>query len=215
MGKVALAFPVLTGPIVDEANVLSYTAEQKISSILSTSQHQIVVTTLNSLEGKSIEEYGVELGRHWQIGEKGNNNGVLLIVAPNEGYARIEVGYGLEGSLTDAVSSLIISQDMLPFLKEKNFEKAILLGVQDIIKVTSGETFIPHNQTSGPNTLQVGLILLVVILFIYVAIAPQKDRARRLRMVLFFLSFIPGKGRIGFKGKGGSFGGGGASHKFK
>ena len=100
---------------------------------------QFVVVTLKSLQGTSIEDYGYRLGRHWQIGQKDKNNGVLLIVAPNERKVRIEVGYGLEGTLTDAISQLIIQNSILPRFKAGDFPGGIKRGVEDIVQVLSGD----------------------------------------------------------------------------
>ncbi len=93
-----------------------------------------MVVTLKSLQGTSIEDFGDQLGRHWQIGQKDKNNGVLLIVAPNERKVRIEVGYGLEGTLTDAVSRLIIENAILPRFRADDFAGGITRGVDDIIR---------------------------------------------------------------------------------
>ena len=104
----ALVFPALTGRVVDEANILNEatraTLTQKLADLEAKTTDQLVVATLKSLQGTSIEDFGYQLGRHWRIGQKDKNNGVLLIVAPNERKVRIEVGYGLEGTLTDAVA---------------------------------------------------------------------------------------------------------------
>src|SRR5262245_10733167 len=106
----ALTFPELTGRVVDEANVLDQPTrtalEQKLADFEAKTTGQLVVVTLKSLQGTSIEDYGYQLGRHWGIGQKEKNTGVLLIVAPNERKVRIEVGYGFEGTLSDAVSKL-------------------------------------------------------------------------------------------------------------
>lgn len=209
----ALCFPALTGRVVDEANILSSQAERQLTTLLQAeTKHQVVVVTLASLEEKSIEDYGYQLGRHWGIGEKGNDNGVLLIIAPNERQVRIEVGYGLEGVLTDAISSVILN-NVAPALKESNYNQAALIGVQQILKVIHNETFNPHSSEEVPTPLAIILTCLVLGLFIYVAMAPRNDRARRLRLILTILSFVPGKSG-GFKGKGGRFGGGGSSRKF-
>ncbi len=214
VGKSVMAFPTLTGPVVDTANVLSTSVEQQLISLLQTEQtHQIVVVTVDSLNGQAIEEYGYQLGRHWEIGEKGKDNGVLLILAPNDGLARIEVGYGLEGVLTDAVSATIINHHMMPLLKEKQYEQAAIVGAKDILATIKGETFATPAVEEEVGFGAIVLTLLIVGLFIYVASAPREDRARRLRLVLFFLSFVPGKG--GFRGKGGRFGGGGSTGRFK
>lgn len=210
----AFCFPALMGRVVDEANILSPQTERQLTTLLQAeTKHQVVVVTLADLEGKSIEDYGYQLGRHWGIGEKGNDNGVLLIIAPNERQVRIEVGYGLEGVLTDAVSSVILN-NMTPDLTKNNYNQAALLAVQQILNVIKGENFShsPLNKEE-PTAVALFLTCLILVLFIYVAMAPRNDRARRLRLILTILSFVPGKSG-GFKGKGGSFGGGGANRKF-
>src|SRR5262245_26299169 len=111
-------FPQLSGRVVDEAGVLSVDTQSKLTQLLAQEEkqttNQIVVVTLKSLQGQTIENYGYQLGRHWGIGQKGKNNGTLIIVAPAEHAARIEVGYGMEGVLTDAASRLVIDRYMLP-----------------------------------------------------------------------------------------------------
>lgn len=208
------AFPALTGQVVDDAHILSPQIERQLTTLLqSETKHQVVVVTLADLEGKSIEDYGYQLGRHWGIGEKGNDNGVLLIIAPNERQVRIEVGYGLEGVLTDAVSSVILN-NITPALTKNDYDQASLIGTQQILNVIKGETFSHASQNKeDPTLLSLFLTCLVLGLFIYVGMAPKNDRARRLRLVLTILSFVPGKSG-GFKGKGGRFGGGGSSRKF-
>jgi uncharacterized protein len=108
----APVFPALTGRVVDDANVLSPPTREaltaKLEALESKTSRQLVVVTVPSLQGYAIEDYGYQLGRAWGIGEKGKNNGALLIVAPNERKVRVEVGYGLEGVLTDALSEVIL-----------------------------------------------------------------------------------------------------------
>ena len=111
----------------------------KLAAVEAKSGDQIVVVTLSSLQETSIEDYGYQLGRHWGIGEKGTNNGALLIVAPNERKVRIEVGYGLEGALTDAVTRLIIQNAILPRFRANDFPGGITRGVDDIVQVVSGD----------------------------------------------------------------------------
>src|SRR5215468_1283350 len=96
---------------------------------------QLVVATVSSLEGQEIEPYANALFRNWQLGEKSKNNGVLLLVAPKERRVRIEVGYGLEGTLTDAISRIIIANAIAPRFKAGNFGEGIARGVDDIITV--------------------------------------------------------------------------------
>src|SRR5690606_33601941 len=103
------------------------------------SGNQLVVVTLPELGGYSIEEYGYQLGRHWGIGQKGEDNGVLLIVARDERKVRIEVGYGLEGTLTDALSSNIIHAVILPRFRQNDFNGGIAAGATAIIQALGGE----------------------------------------------------------------------------
>src|SRR5450631_3353011 len=138
-----LSFPALSGRVVDEAGVLDAAARTALTQSLADLEQkttvQLVVVTLKSLQGTSIEDYGYQLGRRWQIGQKDKNNGVLLIVAPTERKVRIEVGYGLEGALTDAVTKLIIENSILPRFKAADFSGGITRGVEDIIQVLSGD----------------------------------------------------------------------------
>lgn len=112
------AFPALTGRVVDQADLLAPADEAALSraseEVERETGHQFVVVTLQSLQGYSIEDYGVRLGRHWGIGRKGANDGVLLIVAPKEGKVRIEVGYGLENRVTDPFAGKVIAERILP-----------------------------------------------------------------------------------------------------
>ena len=107
-------FPELTGRVVDNANLMTAAQRQSLSQALASAEqntsNQVVVVTLADLQGYEIADYGYQLGRHWGIGSKESDNGVLLIVAPNDRKVRIEVGYGLEGVLTDALSSVIIQR---------------------------------------------------------------------------------------------------------
>ena len=135
----ALTFPPLTGRIVDEAGILSPSAkaaiEPKLADLEARSGIQLVVATVSSLEGQEIEPYANDLFRTWKLGEAEKNNGVLLLVAPNERRVRIEVGYGLEGTLTDALSKVIIANAITPRFKAGDFSGGVTRGVDDIITV--------------------------------------------------------------------------------
>ena len=135
----ALTFPPLTGRIVDQADILSPAAkaalEPKLAELEDKSGIQLVVATVSSLEGQEIEPYANELFRAWKLGEAEKNNGVLLLVAPNERRVRIEVGYGLEGTLTDALSKVIITNAITPRFKAGDFSDGVTRGVDDIITV--------------------------------------------------------------------------------
>ena len=137
-------FPPLTGRIVDEANLLSAadmaTLTQQLAELEKKSTDQLVVVTLKSLQGYEIADFGYRLGRAWGLGQKDRkDNGVLLIVAPNERKVRIEVGRGLEPVLTDATSRLIIESHILPAFRRGEFSMGVLAGAKDIQDVLLGD----------------------------------------------------------------------------
>ncbi|MEP0642383.1 TPM domain-containing protein, partial [Parasphingorhabdus sp.] len=128
------SFPKLTGRVVDQANLLDPAQEAeltaKLAGLETQSNRQLVVATVNSLEGYDIESYGYQLGRTWGIGQDGvgeteKDNGLILLVAPNDRKVRVEVGYGLEGIMTDALSAMIIQNDILPEFRNKNMAGGI------------------------------------------------------------------------------------------
>jgi uncharacterized protein len=140
----AFNFPPLTGRAVDQAGIMNTQSrselEGKLQNLENKSGIQLVVATVKSLEGSDIETYANQLFRNWKLGEAKKNSGVLLLVAPNEHKVRIEVGYGLEGTLTDALSSVIISSAIVPRFKANDFSGGIERGVDGIINVLSGDT---------------------------------------------------------------------------
>ena len=131
--------------INDEAHIFSQNERDELLSLVQNfeqnSTTQIAIVTLDSLENRSIEELSLEIARGYKLGQKEDNNGVLLVVAPNEKKVRIEVGYGLEGVLTDAISSQIINSVMIPEFKNGKMSEGVKEGVLAIIKVASGEEF--------------------------------------------------------------------------
>src|ERR1700730_3926196 len=140
----SLDFLQLTGRVVDQAGVMSAdsrsTIEAKLKDLEVKSGIQLVVATVKSLQGNDIESYANQLFRTWKLGQAQKNNGVLLLVAPAEHKVRIEVGYGLEGTLTDALSSVIISSAVIPRFKSNDFSGGIERGVDGIISVLSGDS---------------------------------------------------------------------------
>src|SRR5476649_986551 len=139
-----LTLPALSGRIVDQANIIPDATrsaiEQKLADLESKSGIQLVVVTVTTLEGQEIEPYANGLFLNWKLGEKAKNNGVLLLVAPNEHRVRIEVGYGLEGTLTDALSKVIITNAITPRFKTGDFSGGIARGVDDIITVLTTDS---------------------------------------------------------------------------
>ena len=140
---VALDFPTYTGRVVDEAGILDAglraSLTQKLADLEARTTDQFVVVTLKSLQGTTIEDFGVQLGRTWKIGQKDKNNGVLLIVAPTERKVRFEVGYGLEGTLTDAITRIIIESAIVPRFRANDIPGGISQGVDDIIRILAGD----------------------------------------------------------------------------
>ena len=221
------SFPKLTGRVVDQAGMLPPSAESRLNKMLAMHENdtsnQLVVVTLNSLEGDSIESYGYQLGRHWGIGTAENNNGALLIIAKNERRIRIEVGYGLEEFLTDALASNIIHQIIRPAFKQGQYSKGITQGTQAMIEVLDG-TYEPRQKSSGKD--KNGLLhILLLIIFIVIAfidfLTPGGRRGIFGRQGYYGNrygsryggGFNGGSGGFGggFGGGGGGFGGGGAS----
>ena len=144
--------------INDEAHIFSQNERDELLNLVQNfeqnSTTQIAIVTLNSLESRSIEELSLGIARGYKLGQKEDNNGVLLVVAPNEKKVRIEVGYGLEGVLTDAVASEIINSVMIPEFKNGKMSEGVKDGVLAIIKVASGEEF---SSKSGLSDLPFGV----------------------------------------------------------
>lgn len=138
----APTFPALSGRVIDQAGLLSTSEIDQLTSRLAAHEqatsNQLVVVTLKDLQGYAIDDFGYQLGRHWGIGQGKLNNGVLLIVAPAERKVRIEIGYGLEGDLPDALASQIIQQEILPRFKKQDYSGGISQGVDAIIAAIKG-----------------------------------------------------------------------------
>src|ERR1700693_5648129 len=177
----AATFPALTGRIVDQANIISAETrnalEPKLADLETKSGIQLVVATVASLGGQEIEPYANELFRTWKLGEKTKNNGVLLLVAPNERRGRIEVGYGLEGTLTDALSKIILTNAIAPRFKTGDFDGGVSRGVDDIITVLTTDASewqqrpplrLDSQQATDPVSwlLIAALIALVILLIV-------------------------------------------------
>jgi uncharacterized protein len=226
-------FPALTGRVVDDAHILTDQTktdlDQKLGELEQKTSRQLIVVTLSSLQGYDISDYGYQLGRAWGIGQAKLNNGILLIVAPSEHRVRIEVGYGLEPIITDALSEVIIQQAILPKFRSGDFNGGVEAGADALIqqlslntsqaeaRAAAAEQQAHNNQGSGVSPLSI----LVIILFVAIAFG-------RIFGGFGFLPFLflgglgggrgygggdfGGGGGGGFGGGGGgSFGGGGAS----
>jgi uncharacterized protein len=223
--------PLLTGRVVDEAGILNPATIKNLTDRLAkheqTTGEQVVVVTLKSLQGYSIEEFGYQLGRHWGIGQKDKNTGAILIVVPNERKVRIEVGYGLEGKLTDAVSRTIIETDIVPNFRRGDFAAGVLSGTTSILKVLRSGSATGTEPDVNSNALRTAVgadsgwdyPAMMAIFFIFMIIRSllpwRHGIYRRVGRSYGYSSFpdggFSGGGGGGFSGGGGSFGGGGAS----
>ncbi|WP_341581512.1 TPM domain-containing protein [Marinobacter metalliresistant] len=224
-------FPELTGRVVDQAKMLSPEVEARLSQMLQAheqaSTEQVVVVTLPDLQGFPIEDFGYRLGRQWGIGQEGEDNGALLIVAKEERQIRIEVGYGLEGRLTDADSSVIINRVITPAFRQGDFQAGIVNGAAAMIQVLGGEPMaVPQGQQSlaVQEKPRAGLVALLFIIMMAVVffIGSRGGRGGRGGAALLGAALLGGAmggrgghgggfGGGGFGGGGGGFGGGGAS----
>lgn len=235
------AFPALTGPVVDDAHLLPANVvaslSQQLAAYARSTGTQLVVVTLPTLKGYPIDMYGYQLGRHWGIGQKGKNNGALLIVDAGEKQMRIEVGYGLEGTLTDAQSFEIIHNIITPQFKQGNYAGGITAGVRAILGVLGHQQQAVREQRvrnrSGTGILML-IIIAIALLPLILAIFSRGGRGgpggsgrgggmgwlgwMALGMLGggmmgggFGGGGFGGGGFGGFSGGGGSFGGGGAS----
>ncbi|GMG87573.1 TPM domain-containing protein [Biformimicrobium ophioploci] len=220
-------FPALTGRVVDSAGMLdpatAASLEQQLAQHETATSNQLVVATVPDLQGYAIEQYANLLARHWQIGQKDVDNGALLLVAQAERKVRIEVGYGLEGSLTDALSALIIHNDILPRFRVGDFSGGISAGVNGIIAAIKDEYTAPATRKPSEDRIPpiVWIFLIIVLLQLFSGPrGPSNRRYRRGRNGGYYGPIIiPGGGGFGgggfggggFGGGGGGFGGGGAS----
>ncbi len=239
----AIAWPPLTGRVNDGANLLSTATrsalESKLADLENRSSIQLVVATVPSLQDNDIETFANGLFRAWRLGEAKSNNGVLLVVAPTERKVRVEVGYGMEGTITDALSSVIISSAIVPKFKAADFSGGVTAGVDALIEAMTNDQSEWHrkikvrqdaNEFDGTIPFLV-IVLVIIILMVMSRNARGPGRWVRRGNQSVFLPGPPGGGWSsgsswgggswtsgssggdsgGFSGGGGSSGGGGAS----
>ena len=237
----AQTFPKLTGPVVDAANVIPADVEarltQKLAALETQSQRQLVVVTLADLQGYEISDYGYRLGRAWALGDKDRNDGALLIVAPNQRKLRIEVGYGLEGILTDGLSFLIINQTIVPRFKAGDMPGGIEAGADALIRQLTlpdeearkiAAQAKPKQESAGQIGFSTVFWLFLFFLFFLLPMIRRMRGGKRYSSSglgpIVMWSVLDGMtrggggggsswggGGGGFSGGGGSFGGGGSS----
>jgi uncharacterized protein len=234
-------FPELTGRVVDSADIIPEDVEvlltTKLEMLEAETQRQLVVTTVPDLQGYDIADFGYQLGRAWEIGDAERNDGVLLIVAPNDRQVRIEVGYGLEGTLTDAYSAHIIQTMIVPRFRDGDMTGGIMAGTNALVEhlglseteaAEANRLFEEANSGSGARGLLLLVFLMIpgaFIVFIFLiarmsgAFKTMPSQSRNgVRVSTYSSSGSSSWGSSSsssfsssFSGGGGSFGGGGAS----
>ncbi|WP_416907154.1 MAG: TPM domain-containing protein [Polymorphobacter sp.] len=211
------AFPPLEGRVTDAAQILPGDVAAQIEAALKeledTTGTQLVIATVPSLQGYEIEDYGYQLGRAWGIGQKDDDNGAILLVAPNERKVRIEVGYGLEGVLTDAMTSQIIRRQIIPRFKAGDMAGGVVAGTGEMIRLLQ----LPPEEAAAaalaardrqraqdePDPIAVIFWIAIIVLWIFFSVA-RGNRGRRRGSAIIW-----GSGMGGGWGGGGGFGGGG------
>lgn len=194
----AQKFPALGGRVVDEAHLLQPAQVAQLTQLSTdiekASSRQFVVATIPDLQGYPIEDYGYQLGRAWKIGQGGANNGIILLVAPKERKVRIEVGYGLEPIMTDALSSMIINDTILPKFKAKDIPGGIIDGANAIaeqmkLPLEAGEARAAklaskpavHRSNSGGGIPFVLIFWIIVVAFVVLSRFRRGTSGRRYR----------------------------------
>jgi len=218
-GSTSAAIPTPIGYVNDFTGILDSSTKTKLEQTLASFEiktgDEVAVAIVKSLEGRTVEDYAVDLYKTWGIGKKGKDNGILILVSPSEGQMRIEVGYGLEGVINDAMAGRIIREKMIPAFKEGRYDVGIWNGTMTVLEIVAKDAGIQLNPDSdkqllyeqSPKTKKgplhtIGSILLFILL-VYLFI-------RHPWLFLLFMGSGGGGGSRsgGFGGGFGGFGGG-------
>jgi uncharacterized protein len=215
----ALDVPSPSGYVTDRADMLSAATEQRLERALRSFEEsdstQIAVLTVSSLEGEALEEYSLKVAETWGIGQKEHDNGALLLVARDDRKVRIEVGYGLEGRLTDLLAGRIIDNEITPRFRQGDFDGGITAGVGAMVQAVRGE-YQGEGRPSGKRKRSPFGLLFFLFFFGPVLLRLFLPHSRSRRGGFWYGGFGGGSsgggfGGGGFSGGGGGFGGGGAS----
>ena len=197
VGFAQSSFPSLNGThVLDEAGILSPEVKASLEFMIQKHEdstgNQLLVVTIPGLEGNEISMYANEAYNHYKLGQKGTDNGVLLVVAHGDRKVRIEVGYGLEGALPDALCGRIIQREIIPRFKEGDFDGGVSNGVMAILQAIQG-TYTAPEESDGrlPSGLSLGIVIFFMVLIVLIGSLGRK-----------------GGGGGGYVGRGGYYGGG-------
>jgi uncharacterized protein len=229
----AIEVPPLEGRVNDRASVLSDAARLELTRKLQVSEaktgHQVAVLTIPTLGGDPIEDYGMRVVETWKLGREKSDDGVLILVVPNDHKMRIEVGYGLEGVLPDAAAGRITRELMAPKFRQGDWAGGITAGVDAVLGAVGGDAKAaprsrPHGSAVGGVFRALGGLLMFGIFFVLIIVISIVNRfSGRGRGTVYYGGFGVGGGfggggnggggfgDGGFSGGGGGFGGGGAS----
>src|SRR5688572_19061 len=200
----------------DEANVLSSQAKYRLESILKAEEdstsNQIAILIIPSLEGGSLEEYSLRVAEKWKMGKREKDNGALLLISIQDRLMRIEAGYGLEGSLTDAMSSRIIRNEIAPHFRNGDYEAGVEAGLAGMIKAISGEYVNedPLPEKRHAKKFPLGTIIIIIIIIILASRGRRGGGGGHWSSGRGWIGPIGGMGGSGSWGSGGGFGGGGS-----
>ena len=218
----ATAIPRLNGYVNDTAGLLSPGTKQKIEQFLAgferSDSTQLVVLTVPSLEGEDLEGYSIRVAQEWGVGQKGKDNGALLLIAKEERAVRIEVGYGLEDRITDLLAGRIVDQEIVPRFKAGDFDGGVAAGIKAMVEATRG-AYKGDAKPRGKKE-RFPYEALLWLLFIGPGLLRMFSGGRRGRGGGFYVGGGGfggggfGGGGGGFSGGGGGFGGGGASGRW-
>jgi uncharacterized protein len=206
--------PTLRGHVNDTADMLSQTAEQQLEQRLSDyeqrTQHQFALLTVDSLEGDALEDFSLRVVEAWKLGQKGKDDGLLLLIVKGDRKLRIEVGYGLEGDVTDAFSSQVIRNVLTPALRAGNAEQGIEKAFDALMHKAAGEA-VPESAVAPPprrSGKSSGVALFGLLFFLLPFLLPLFLRGRG-RRTGFLIGGLGGWGGGGWGGGGWGGGGGG------
>jgi uncharacterized protein len=215
----AFDIPRPAGYVTDSAGLLSHATvlrlDQALRAFEASDSTQIAVLTVPSLEGEPLEDYSIKVAEDWKIGQKGKDNGALLLIAKAEHKVRIEVGYGLEGQLTDLLTGRIIDNEITPRFKRGDFDGGVTAGVAAMMEAVRGEYQGTGRTTQKHRRSPFGLLAALLFFgpFLLGVFRPRSGRYRRGGFWIGGGGFGGGGfgGGGGFSGGGGGFGGGGSS----
>ncbi len=235
---VALDVPQLRGRINDYANVLQSSQAQALEAQLAQLErdtgHQVVVLTIPTLDGEDIEGFSIRVAENWKIGKKGYDNGAILVVAVKDRRLRLEVGYGLEGVLPDAIAKRVTADYIVPHFRQQDYAGGIVAGIAAVDKVIRKEPLPESARKTQRGGSAVNPIAMLVITFGILGLMGFAAATNRQKSGLWGTrgrrgstlwggpggwggggfgggGFGGGSGGGGFSGGGGGFGGGGSS----